>query len=91
MGFWWTAPSFAAIDGVEAFVRSSALLSSKSSDAFGRLADLGEDSGAPAYHKMEQERELPPIAKPIFESSVSPIVEQPPRSHCRYPEGARAR
>ncbi len=57
-------------------LRSSALLSSKSSDAFGRLADLGEDSGAPAYHKMEQERELPPIAKPIFESSVSPIVEQ---------------
>ena len=56
--------------------RSSALPSTKSSGALGRLADLGEDSGVPAYHTMEQERELPPIAKPIFESSVSPIVEQ---------------
>jgi hypothetical protein len=56
--------------------RSSALPSTKSSGALGRFADLGEDSGAPAYHTMEQERELPPIAKPIFESSVSPIVEQ---------------
>src|SRR6266567_3830635 len=56
--------------------RSSALPSIKSSGALGRLADVGEDSGAPAYHNMEQDRELPPIAKPLFESSVSRIVEQ---------------
>src|SRR5205814_3131802 len=51
-------------------LRSSALPSTESSDAFGRLADLGADSGAPAYPTMEQNRGLPPMAEPIFESTV---------------------
>jgi len=58
-------------------LRSSALPSTESSDAFGRLADLGADSGAPAYPTMEQNRGLPPMAEPIFESTVGQVVEQP--------------
>jgi len=45
--------------------------------AFGPAIDLnGGASEASTYHRTEPHRESPPIAKRVFESSLSPIVEQ---------------
>jgi Flp pilus assembly protein TadD len=58
-------------------LRSSALPSAKSSVAFGRLADLRrKGSEGSAYPEMEPNRELRPVAEPVFESAVGRVVEQ---------------
>ena len=69
-------------------LRSSAMPSAKSSVAFGRLADLKhKGSKGPAYPEMEPNRELPPVAEPVFESGVGRVVEQTTESsHIGIPQ-----
>ena len=69
-------------------LRSSALPSAKSSVGFGRLADLRrKGSKGPAYPEIEPNRELPPVAEPVFESGVGGVVEQTTESsHIGMPQ-----
>jgi hypothetical protein len=69
-------------------LRSSALPSAKSGVAFGRLADLRrKDSKGLAYPEVEPNRELPPVAEPVFESAVGQVVEQATESsHIGIPQ-----
>jgi len=69
-------------------LRSSALPSAKSSVTSGWLADLRrKGSEGPAYPEMEPNRELPPVAEPVFESAVGRVVEQATESsHIGIPQ-----
>jgi hypothetical protein len=53
------------------------LPSAKPSGAPDQLVDvIGKASQTPAHHRGEPDRELTPVAEPVFDSSVRPVVEQ---------------